>query len=81
MDNTKTPNIKMITKGIGPDSITFACEDCIHQSKLFYRVEEIKEEIKYITTKDCIRVYRMYHSGKLIYEVESNSALTIFYYI
>jgi len=42
-------------------------------------VDEIREESKPITNYANLKVYRGYTDGKLMFEIESNSGLTIIY--
>ena len=62
--------IKSIEKGWGADSQLFT----VGQT-----VDEIKEDSKPLTTDKRMKVYRGYLSGKIVFEMESNSGLTIIY--
>jgi len=62
--------IKSIEKGWGADAQLFTV-GCT--------VDEIREESKPITNYANLKVYRGYTNGKLVFEIESNSSLTIIY--
>jgi len=62
--------IKSIEKGCGADAQLFT---------IGHTVDEIREESKPLTSKEWMKVYRGYKSGKLIFEMEANSGLTIMY--
>jgi len=42
-------------------------------------VDEIREESKPVTNYANLKVYHGYTNGKLVFEIESNSGLTIIY--
>jgi len=62
--------IVSIEKGLGAGSQLFTV-GCT--------VDEIREESNPVATKVWIKVYRGYKNGKLVFQIESNSSLTIIY--
>jgi hypothetical protein len=76
--------IKSIEKGLGEESTYFAVNDPYEYAVLGNKISEIKEEIKVLGSgfycDITLTVYRGYDAkGNLLFEVESNSSLTIIY--
>lgn len=75
--------IKAIEKGSGESSIFFAIKSCHFNCHNDNRVDEIKEETKILGNgvhcDQTLKVYRGYKDKKLVFEIESNSSLTIYF--
>jgi hypothetical protein len=74
--------IKSITQGWGQEGSFFTADLKSTASEVF-RVDEIKEEIKVtgngLHCDTTITVYRGYKNGNMVWEMEANNAITLYF--
>ena len=68
--------IKSVEKGFGDNSIFFTVNQSVSQQ---YRVDEIREESKQISTDSMITVYRGYKNRSLFFEMGACIDVTVCY--
>ena len=66
--------IKSVEKGWGEGSIFFSVDSKVGE---IYRVDEIKEEKKQVSSDLMINVYRGYKDGNLVFEMGDSIDVTV----
>jgi len=70
--------IKSVEKGWGENSTFFSTAQTVSEA---YRVDEIKEESKQISSDIVVNVYRGYKNGELFFEMGASIDLTVIFVI